>query len=118
MDKNKRGGEEAGNKAGVNEAGDGVGTSEAGDIVVATNLCTLCGITGNDDYGLEKHITKTHFILGGGDSNLSTVTESSEESEEDFTDDEKVVSTNIYTEHEWGNEDTISEPPIGKKHEI
>ena len=43
------------------------------------------------------------------------MTESSEESEEDSTDDEKIVSTNKYTEHEWGNEETISEPPIWKK---
>ena len=69
----KKGGEEAGDEAGVNEAGDGVGISEAGDRDVATkcvstNLCTLYGVTVNDDYGLEKHITKTHFILGGGDS--------------------------------------------------
>ena len=73
MDNTNKGGEEAGDEAGVNEAGDGVGISEAGDRDVATkcvstNLCTLCGVTVNDDYGLEKHITKTHFILGGGDS--------------------------------------------------
>ena len=65
-------------------------------------LCKLCGESVKDDNGFKNHIEKNHFILGGGDTNLSSVTESSEEREEDNTDDENLASTKIYTEHEWG----------------
>ena len=79
----------------------------------APSICNLCGIAIPD---LKKHIEQKHFIHGGGKHNLSVSIESSEDSDNslDSTDDETKVSTSIYKENEWGNEDIISEPQIGR----
>ena len=65
---------------------------------------------------LKNHIENNHAIHGGGDKISSGLNESSEDDDDsiDSTNDKTEVSTNIYNEHEWGNEDQISEPPIGK----
>ena len=69
----------------------------------------LCHIR-NDEDDLRKCIENKHFIVGGRENRVSTVSNSSESSDEDTT------------KHEWRNEDSISEPPIGKnlnsKHEM
>ena len=79
----------------------------------ASSLCKLCGNLFKDNEDLKKHFETQHDIFGGGEKRPNSLSDESEESDGDsFTDNTN--SQVIYKEHEWGNEEMISEPPIGK----
>ena len=106
MDNKLKGGDDAGDVAGEKKEGDEVGEK-------SMSFCNLCSTNVKD---LKNHIENNHAVHGGGDKISSVLNESSEDDDYsiDSTNDKTEVSTNIYKENEWGNEDQISEPPIGK----
>ena len=87
-----------------------------------TYHCNFCGNVCSDSEDLKSHIEIKHGIKGGGEKRPSVLSDSSDDSSDDESTNDNTNSQIIYKEDEWGNEENISEPPIGRnfksKHEM
>ena len=66
--------------------------------------CHLCGKKFDDNQETNNHIEESHGMNGGGEN------ESDNQSDDESDDEEAKTSKVIYSEKEWGHDDTSSEP--------
>ena len=79
----------------------------------ASGLCNFCGYIYTDSEDLKMHIKSNHSVHGGGEKRPSALSDSSDSSDDDSITDCN-TSNMLYKENEWGNEELISQPPIGR----